>query len=164
MKSRALVWFTVVCMLLLVCVEAKAGGDQAQSVVNAIEKALENYQVFKVEIVQVPGYVESPIRIDSKRLEDHFVYKVTIGDIRGNPYRTDLVAALKSLTTESRETPVDLRWGLIFYNEDGTRAGSIYFDRSGRHGAVNDEPMNFDGIWSNSLFNWLKDNFGSCLR
>lgn len=164
MKSRALIWFMVICVLLLICVQAKAGGDQAQSAVNSIENALENYQVFKVEIVQVPGYVESRIQFDPKGLQDRFYYKVTINDIRVTPYRADLISAVKSMTAQSREASVDLRWGIVFYKEDGTRAGAIYFDNGGRHGAVNDEPVNFNGIWSNSLFDWLKNNFGNCLR
>jgi hypothetical protein len=154
----------VIYVFLPVCVQADAGGNQAQSVVSGIGKALENYQVFKVEIVLVPGYVESRTRFDSKGLEDHFFYKVTIADIRGNPYRASLVAAMKSTTAQGRETPVDLRWGIIFYSEDGTKAGAIYFDSGGRHGAVNDVPVNFNGIWSNSLFDWLSNNFGNCLR
>jgi len=163
-KSPVSVWFNVICILLLICVQAKASGNRAQSAVNSIEKALENYQVFKVEIVHVPEYVESRTQFDTKGLEDRFFYKVTIADIRGNPYRADLIAAVKSMTADGRQTSVDLRWGIIFYNEDGTRVGAIYFDRSGRHGAVNDEPVNFNGIWSNSLLAWLKDNFGNCLR
>jgi hypothetical protein len=164
MKSRLTIWFSVTCTLLLVCVQTQATDNRAQSAVNSIGKALESYQVFKVEIVQVPGYVEARTQFDSKGLEDRFYYKVTIADIRTNPYRADLIAAIKSTTADSRQTSVDLRWGVIFYNEDGTRVGAIFFDSSGRHGAVNDEPVNFNGIWSNSLFAWLKDNFGNCLR
>ena len=163
-KSALSVWFNVLCTLLLICVQTQASDNRAQSAVNSIEKALESYQVFKVEIVQVPEYVESRTQFDSKGLEDRFYYKVTIADIRGNPYRADLIAAVKSVTADSRPTSVDLRWGILFYNEDGTRIGAVFFDSSGRHGAVNDEPVNFNGILSNSLFAWLKDNFGNCLR
>jgi hypothetical protein len=59
----------VICVLSLVCVQAKAGGDPAQAAVDSIEKALENYEVFKVKIVHVPDYVESRIRFDPKGLE-----------------------------------------------------------------------------------------------
>ena len=39
----------------------------------------------------------------------------------------------------------DLRWGVVFYSlaEKEKRLGAIYFDRTGRSGALNDLPVSF---------------------
>jgi len=54
----------------------------------------------------------------------------------------------------------DLRWGMIFFGADEARIASVYFDASGRHGAVDDLSVSFKG----DLIRWLDSNFSAAFK
>jgi hypothetical protein len=44
---------------------------------------------------------------------------------------------------KERKTP-DLRWGVFFYDAQGQQIGSLFVDKFGQYGYVNDEPVSFE--------------------
>jgi hypothetical protein len=125
----------------------------------AISKALSANMVGKIEILRMPFNIETRSAVTPEGLERMFYSKIVIRDIALMPYHGKFAQALDSTTVLPASYSGDLRIGVIFYSQTGDRIGSLYFDRWGRHGAVNDSPVEFRG----DLFRWLDNTFSRCL-
>lgn len=154
-----------VCLLLLLTPvaaytqEKRVNGDApAQLEVNTIVTKLDKDEIGRVEILNIPAQILTRTRITPQLLERQFSYKFTIRDLRGEAHQKRLMAATKSVVVQANPEMPDIRWGVIFYNVDDVRVGSIYFDKSGRKGAVNSTAVSFKG----DLFQWLNENFSKC--
>lgn len=134
--------------------------SQAHTQVEVITAKLDNYQIGRVEILQIPPYVLTRTRITPDMLEKQFDYKLTIRDMRGGAYRDGLLEAMKSVVVQPESEMADIRWGIIFYGLEDRRLGAIYFDKWGGHGAVGNVPVSFKG----KLFKWLDSNFSCCFH
>jgi hypothetical protein len=137
-----------------------AGGTSPQAQVDALAVKLSTGLISRVEILQIPARILTRTRITPDMLERQFDYKLTIRSIRGGVYENSLVAAARSILVQPQPEMPDLRWAAIFYGIDDTRIASLYFDRGGTEGAVNNVSVSFRG----HFFKWLDDNFWSCFR
>lgn len=136
------------------------GTSPAQSQVDVLAAKLESGEIARIEIFEIPARILTRTRITPEALERQFHYMLTIRDIRGGAYQPKLIEATKSLAVQSRSEMPDIRWGIVFYGPNETRAGAVYFDKSGDSGAVDSAPVSFKG----DLFKWLDRNFSSCFR
>jgi hypothetical protein len=93
-------------------------------------------------------------------LERSYHYKMIIRDMRGGAYNSDLLAAVASTSVQPVAEMGDLRWGLIFFDATEQRVASLYFDASGRRGAVDSIPVSFNG----DLGKWLDANFSRVFK
>ena len=131
-----------------------------QTDVQAISTALAKDQIGKVEILQIPPRILMRAQVSPEALERQYHNKLIIRDINANAYRAKVIEAFKTISVQPRNDTADLRWGVVFYSLEGTRVGAVYFERSGRYGAVNNLPVSFRG----NFFHWLDDTFSSCLQ
>jgi hypothetical protein len=133
--------------------------NEAQLKLNSVVTNLSNYEITKIEILQIPPLSETYAKVTPEFLDEHFVYRLTIrgGGIGG--YDSGLYDVLKSTVVQPESKMPDLRWGIVFYGPKDDRLCSVYFDRWG-NGAVGDIPVSFKG----DLFKWLNDNFSECFR
>jgi hypothetical protein len=129
-----------------------------QSGADAISLALSRGEVGRVEILRVPPNLEVRAAIKPEALEHIYYTKLEIRRIADMPWGSKMIEAFRTTSVERYDYTADLRWGVIFYSLDEVRIGAIYFDRSGRHGAINDAQASFRG----SFFNWLESTFSSC--
>jgi len=136
------------------------GNSPAQLKVDALAVKLTNYEIIKIEILQIPMEMSTDTQITPDLLERVFRYKLTIRDIRGGAYQSEIIDVLKSTVVQPRTKSPDLRWGVIFYNKEGIRVGALYFDRSGNFGAVDNTPVFFSG----TFYRWLESNFSKSFR
>lgn len=132
----------------------------AEQHVTNISTALSRNQIGRVEIVQIPRGVATRAAITPEMLERQYHFKLIIRDVFNSARRDRLVEALRSVSVEPRDDATDLRWGIIFYLRNSNRAGALYFDRTGRYGAVNDEPVSFKG----EFFSWLDGALSDCFK
>ncbi len=136
------------------------GTSPAQSQVDILAAKLEGYEIARIEIFEIPAEVLTRIAITPEALERQFHYKLTIRDIRGGAYQTNLIEATKSIVVQPGSEMADVRWGIVFYGLDETRVAALYFDKWGGNGAVDSTPVSFKG----DLFKWLDGNFSGCFR
>jgi hypothetical protein len=129
-----------------------------QARVDAVEGALQKSEVGRVEIVAVPGRIETGIAITSAALERHPDYRLVVRDIRASALRKPLSEALSSLSVEPSSDPGDLRWGVVFYDLQGKRLLGIFFDRYGRRGTIDSAPASVHG----RFFEWLSNTYSGC--
>lgn len=164
MKSQVLVYVIVISLLLSITLfagnEIMKGNSQVQSQIDSIAIKLSKREIGKIEILQIPPEILTRTRITPEMLEKSFNYKLTISDARGGVYRSKLAELLKTLVVQPRSEMADIRWGIIFYDMNDSRAGAIYFDKWGKDGAVGDIPVSFKG----NLFKWLDGNCSRCFR
>ena len=130
----------------------------AQECVKAISLALSRGEVGRVEILRVPPNLETRSAISPGVLEQVYDTKLVIRNIAEMPLRSKLIEAFKGSSVQPRGYIADLRWGVIFYSREDVRIGAIYFDRSGRNGAVNAAGVSFQG----GFFHWLESTFSAC--
>jgi hypothetical protein len=140
-------------------IEVKAD-NPVQSEVDVLAAKVAGGEIERIEIFQMPPRLLTRARITPAMLERQYYYKLTIRDVRGNIQQNKLVEAMKSTMAQPQSEVTDIRWGIVFYNVDGTRVGALYFDKSGNNGAVNDTAASFKG----DLFKWLDENFSGCFR
>jgi hypothetical protein len=126
--------------------------------VDAISAALDRGEVKRVEILRVPADLETRAAINPKTLERIYYTKLVIRNITEMPFTDKMIEAFRGTSIEPRDYIADLRWGVVFYSREEVRLGAIYFDRSGRYGAVNEAGASFKG----SFFTWLESTFSSC--
>jgi len=134
------------------------GSFSAEAGFDAISAALSRGEVGRVELLRVPPNLETRAAITPEALERIYYTKLVIRNIAEMPLRRQMIEALKSTSIHPRDYIADVRWGLIFYSREDVRIGAIYFDRSGRNGAVNDAGATFHG----RLFNWMETTFSAC--
>lgn len=131
-----------------------------QKDVQSISAALAQDQVEKVEILQIPPRILTRAQVSAEILETHYHNKLIIRDITASAFRSKMIDILKGVSVQSRREMADLRWGVIFYSRDGKRIGALYYERSGRYGAVNGVPVEFQG----DFFRWLDGTFSNCMQ
>lgn len=81
-------------------------------------------------------------------------------------YGTELRELIQAESVSPYNGPPKLRWGIIFFARDGSRAGAIYFDEDGEYGSINCLRAKFDRkrklLWlfgKPNLYDWLTHNF-----
>jgi hypothetical protein len=160
MKTRAVIGALFALVLLRPNANPETGGS-SQAQIDELAKRLASRQVGRVEIFHIPPGMLTRTQITPDDLEQQFVYRLTIRDLRGNAYEVDLGRGVKSMSVQPRGESVDLRWATVFYTTDGARLGALYFDSTGRAGSVNFAPVSFT---DNRLFEWLTNHFATCFQ
>jgi hypothetical protein len=133
--------------------------NPVQSEVNKLVAKVALGTIGRIEIVQIPATVLTRANVTPEMLEKQYHYKVIIRHVSDGVLGREIATALKSLKAYPETVVSDLRWGIIFFDEGGGRAGAIYFGARGSRGAVGGATASFSG----SFFGWLSSNF-SCFR
>jgi hypothetical protein len=161
MKERCFVSLLLLLIPLAMCAQpGNNNRNERQAQVDALAVKLSTGLISRVEILQIPARILTRTRITPEMIERQFEYKLTIRSVRGGMYENSLAAAARSILVQPQPEIPDLRWAAIFYGVDDTRIASMYFDRSGRNGALNNAAVSFQG----DFFKWLDNNFGSCFK
>jgi len=161
MKTCITACILFVIMSIEVCLqESKAMADDnpIQSDVTRIYQKLVDEEIGQIEILHIPAWVETPIRLAPEGLQKEFDYRLTIRSIPHGPFEKGLVEALKTFKAQPASQGTDLRWGIVFFDNDMQRIGAIYFGRVGSRGVIG----NTDMSCNSTLFDWLVSNFSCC--
>jgi hypothetical protein len=146
-RNRA---YLIAVAILSSMVPAHAQSETAMAQIDAIVQSIKAGSVGSVEVFGVPPDTLFRTNVPPERLESLWDYKLTVRGLDGRlePRAKELTVALKSAATQPSLTKLDsldVRWGIIFYAKtpEGKRIASLYFDRNGRSGAVNNTPVSF---------------------
>lgn len=139
---------------------APNSSNLAQRRIDMISNALSEGQVKKIEILQIPARVLTRASVSQEMLESQYFNKVTIRDVANTAYKQHLIDSFKSLQVRQHNEMADLRWAVIFYSPQEQRLGAVYFNPSGRAGAVDGMTVSFQG----DFFHWLDGTFSTCLQ
>ena len=148
--------FVVSCICALGCEE----GDVKSYAPNLVIQGVANSQISRMEIVNLPIRIRTRTRVTEAALDRDFTYKFCVQRPANTPQWAALRSALLNTRTRNEVGLADLRWGIVFYGMDNRRIGTVYFDGTGRHGAVGTQPVAFKG----SVFAWLLSNCEPAMR
>jgi hypothetical protein len=117
-------------------------------------------EIGRVEIVQIPTYIETRTRITPELLDDAFYYKFVIHDVRGSTYGAGLTSAIQRTTLSASPERYEVRWGISFFDLGDQRAEAIYFSSDGRHGFIGSTAVSMGG----GLSSWMARNFSTLFK
>lgn len=109
----------------------------------------------RVDIIYIPSGMESVMRIDQVGLENSYLYKISMRQIKATRYWSTLLKALNETKINKAYKLKDLRSAIFIYYQN-KKIVSIYFDESGNYGAVNSIPVEFMG---RGVYDWVDGNF-----
>ncbi len=140
---------TIVALTCVILVSARpsiAQHDASRAVIEATVRSLEAGEVGTMDTLRIPDDVLFRVNVNPERLESWWRYRFTSRDL--GPRTQELAVALKTASIQPSSTKLeslDVRWGIIFYSKtpEGNRILSLYFDRAGRQGAINNVPASF---------------------
>ena len=136
-------------------IESSASNAAASRHLAMVIDSVRSQKVQRVEIVEIPAELLTRVRVTPDALQRDYYYKLAIRDIRRTRYQQPLAAVLASVSATSGGEMPDIRWGISFFDEADKRIGSLYFDAMGIRGAIDSEPVEFNG----DLLKWLRQNF-----
>jgi hypothetical protein len=139
--------------------EARAD-NEAQADVDSIVAAINEWQVGRVEIINLPEGTYTYAPIGPSDLEQGYQYKFIVAELLASNYGKDLPEALATIRVSPGGDYPDLRWGLLFFDRDDNRLGAIYLARGGERGVVNWTAVDIDG----DLYLWLRRQFSDVFR
>ncbi len=132
--------------------------NSAEIRLRELARSLTTGSVSKVEVLEMPPEIETRVAITPEMMQKQFYCKLEFVQERGSPLLLKLAAAMKDASANPQAKRADLRWGVLFYSDEGKRLGAIYFDARGSHGYVDGTPVEFGGEllqWANGAFlNW----------
>jgi len=152
-------FFTVMIMVVAV-IAADSTNSSIQAKLQQMSKYLNENQVGRIEILQIPPRILTRARVTPDMLERQYYNKLIIRDINSNAYKDKLIGSFKTISVSERNETPDLRWAVVFYSQEGARIGAVYFDKSGQYGAVNGSGAAFKG----DFFTWLTGTFSNCFQ
>jgi hypothetical protein len=111
--------------------------DTADVVQAAVDLLRAEGAIDRLEVVHMPNDVESPVRVTPEALEKCYYFKMEFREFFVSQFREELASDLAASVLRSTAEEGDLRWGCIFYDEEGRRVLTMYFDSRGRFGSIN---------------------------
>ena len=121
-----------------------------------ISEELRNGHITKIVIHAINPKVESPVTMSPETLLHHNDFSV---DIYKPDFRDALADELDLIATTNSPRGGDVRWGCMFYDNNGREAGAIFIDRFGERGYINGQGTSFstNSIHTN-LAAWIEAN------
>jgi hypothetical protein len=112
-------------------------------------------------ILHTPTYRSYALEFSPKRLDDEAPFKLAISTPQEQEIGRELFSQISDIGMRPLQGEPAMRWGFIFLDEKGNRVLSVYVDKSGRRGFVNEGFVEFQG---DSLFKWAEKKLGDALR
>jgi hypothetical protein len=134
-------------LLLLACVLFSPA--QAQ---NAKSLGVVPEQVERVEILYFPERILVRAALTPERLEQWYKYKLEMRDVRGSAEWQQLLSLLRTTSVTPSEHGYDHRTAVLFFDQNGRRIASVYFDQFGRGGTINRDSGSITG----DMYPWAK--------
>jgi hypothetical protein len=117
------------------------GSGQAQ--LDYLARESQAGRIGRVEVLQIPKDLNTRNPVTTADLESGWFFKFTVRRL-DPPNSAELAQILKVIKTGPYSERRDFRSAVIFYSwPEEKRIGSIYLDRTGSRGAVNDAPVSF---------------------
>jgi hypothetical protein len=120
--------------------------NNAQAQIDAIVQSINGGDIGAVEMFGVPPDAAFRANITPERLEGWWAYKLTVRGLSLEPEKLRMPLSSAAIQpSNAKLNSLDVRTAIVFYAKtpEGKRIASLYFDRSGRHGAVNNVPVAF---------------------
>jgi hypothetical protein len=154
--NRRSLWLALSIAIITTC---SLAGSQAHNE-NSSYYGIAPAAVERVEILYYPERILTRAALTPERLERLYKYRVEIREFPESVQRERLVPALREASFSPSGRSYDLRTAVLLFDKSGNRMLSLYFDRGGKNGVVNREPVSTNDVvyrWARSMMRGFAD-------
>jgi hypothetical protein len=154
MKNRLEILLTLLLLLTSLChvSDAMAYPASSSEETRALVRQLEGRQIARVEILHVDDTLETRTRITPKMLRELTRYRIVIEKPWELSELSGLSTGLNEIQGTKSANPAEVRWALLFFNEEGKETHAVFFSRDGARGLLQDSPIVLNG----KLLAWIR--------
>jgi len=115
---------------------------------DTIRTLVNSRAVAKIRVLHVPDSTLTMVSISPDTLRSLASIDKTFSDHIEETFGL----ALSGVSAKNVEHKPDLRWGIFLYDAQGQEIGSLFVDKFGQYGYVNDQPVSFEtGTFARNL-------------
>jgi len=137
--------------LTMFCPHVAAGQQNADMTRKSIDSLLASGEIARVSIIHVPVSLETRTRINQETLRKLSRIEVSFMDLKNGSFCDGLRASLVELSSAKSGPDREVRWGVLFLDQDGKERAALFFDQTGRFLQVRDDRYTVDG----KMLGWL---------
>jgi len=154
-KMRPLLLTIVVAVALVSCTApmSRRESTPARERLQSLASRLEAGSIEVVEVYCIPEGVETPVALSPADLERTFDYRLTLKTSASPASMKKLAAALRGSNVWESTNPADMRFGLVFYDQDKIRRGAVYLAGDCTKGQIDEITVGYGG----RLCSWVDD-------
>ena len=119
--------------------QTSSQGDP-QRELDKLTSLLKNVAVGKVKVLHVEDSANTRVGVNKKALHAIASSSLVFSDHIPEKFSS----LLSDVSVKEESDPPDLRWGLFFYDAQGQQIGSLFCDKFGQDGFINDQTVSFD--------------------
>jgi hypothetical protein len=129
--------FLAIILVLMSAQTSSQGGSQLE--LEKLASLLKQGSVSKVKVLHVNDSTETRVDISKEALQ-----RLANNAPEFNDQILEKFGPLLSgLSAKKEDHTPDLRWGVFFYDAQGQEIGSLFVDKFGQHGYLNDQNVSF---------------------
>lgn len=145
-RIHKLIFLALIVPILMSAQTSSQGDPQVD--LEKLAARLKQGAVAKVRVLHVHDSLVTRAAVSKEALHSIATSSQDFSDQIAEKFGSPLSGV--SVKTENH-TP-DLRWGLVFYDPQGQEIGSLFVDKFGQYGYVNDQTVSFQtGIFARNL-------------
>src|SRR5271154_3108838 len=107
----------------------------------------------RVEILRIPDDVMTRTAVTPEAIRSIASYKVIFNE----GFQTTFNSLLSEISFSRSSQNADLRWGVLFYDNSGQEVGSMFVDRFGGNGFVDNETVRFSSNLAKRLLEIVRE-------
>jgi len=124
--------------------------------IDILRKLAANRSVSRIEIYNMPWYIESVASFNADTLRANAQYKLSISFAEAQITRWKLINALEKTKEDTRADVGDLRWGFVFFDREKKEVFCLYATGKCKTGLIQGRLVKFDP----TFWFWVKQRFG----
>jgi hypothetical protein len=126
-----------------------------------LKREWKNGEVKTLLISHVPTQRAYALEFSPKRLDEEATFVITVRGPNDQELGNEVMSKLERLAVKSIAEKPAVRWSFVFLNGKGDRIFSLYLNRTGLCGYIDDSSVSFE---SDDLFLWAEAKLGKTLR
>lgn len=169
MKRRFLIRLGVLFPCLAWTQRRTQAGSTVEVDLSELEGDLLNGRIARVEIFHFGYFTPTRARLYPELFEGHArnAGKVAVPDVTPE-FAEGLIRALRNARPRPIVADLDLRWGAVFYDAQGSRRHTIYLDNKNfqqlaAQGTINGSINSVVVQMTGSLLSWFETNFSNLM-
>jgi hypothetical protein len=128
-------------LILPILISAQTSSqDDPQVELEKLASLLKQGAVGKVKVLHLHDSTETRVNVSKKVLHSIANYNLDFSDQIAEKFGP----LLSGVSVKKEGHTPDLRWGVFFYDAQGQEIGSLFVDKFGQYGYVNDQTVSFE--------------------
>lgn len=128
----------VICLIALSFSSALAQTGKNRMLSNLVDE-ISSGRVKKVHVIRMPDNVSTVVALNPQGLRTNAYYSMDLSQ----GFSVGLRKVFEGCQAKAEGGETDVRWGILFLDGSGHEMGSVFFNKFGDRGYLNNEPVIF---------------------